>query len=196
MAETSEYVFGLSLGLLIVFLYFLQTLEPHQKIIIRESSPPPSPQLSPRDPQLPPEPYDERTIISSITTLYDLLTALGYLEGDEIIYPPPSSHSINLDLCRTLNLDERVVFLMQLLPCPKSIDDSYHFDLIQDSRALAYVDEGGIEEGRDPENAGTHEELKLDYLLPTDVALTIGGRYGTSLVLGTKDSGYFLLCVP
>jgi hypothetical protein len=58
-----------------------------------------------------------------------------------------------------------------------------------------YLDDEDIKESRDPEHDGSPEELRLDYLLPTGVALTIGKRYGKSLVLDTKDSGCFVFIV-
>ncbi|KUJ18112.1 uncharacterized protein LY89DRAFT_684036 [Mollisia scopiformis] len=188
MPEVSEYAFGLVLGVLIILLFCLQTLEPHQPNIVQQPSPPPSPPLTPHDPNLPIEPYDEKTIINSITVIYELLLDLKYLERDEIIFPPPSGHVINLDICQTLNLDQRVVSLMQQLPYPKDVQTSLDFDLIDETRSPVYTDDDDIEECRDPENAGTPEDIRLDYLLPTDVALTIGKRYGTNLVLDTKEN--------
>lgn len=183
----SEYVFGLFLGFLAIILFYLSSLEPHPPPP-QKPSPPPSPPLTPRDPDLPNEPYDEEAIISSMKTIYDLLLNLQYLKLDEIIYPPPSGHAINEELCRSLNLDDRVISLMQRLPCPRDIETSTDFNFIEETRCPVYLDDEDIKESRDPENDGSPEELRLDYLLPTDIALTIGMRYGKSLVLDTKES--------
>jgi hypothetical protein len=70
----------------------------------------------------------------------------------------------------------------------KSIQDSLHFNLIEDSRALVYTEDEDIKATRDPENGDIPEALRLNYLLPTDIALTEGSRYGTSLILDTQAS--------
>lgn len=189
MAGISEYVFGLLLGFLAIVLYSLNSLQPHPPPP-QKPSPPPSPLFTPRDPDLPNEEYDEQAIISSINTIYDLLLGLQYLKAGEIIYPSPSGHSINEELCRSLNLDERVISLMRRLPCPRDVETSTDFDFIEETRCPVYLDDEDIKESRDPENDGSPEELRLDYLLPTDIALTIGRRYGKSLVLDTKESGF------
>ncbi|CZR53267.1 uncharacterized protein PAC_03145 [Phialocephala subalpina] len=148
---------------------------------------PSTPPLSPRDPNLPIEPYDEQAIVSSITAIYDILLALKYLVHEDIIYPPSSGHQINVQLCEFLSLDKRVISLMQRLPYPNTGEDFWQWELIHDSRTMKYIDEDDIKEGRDPEKAGW-DDPRFDYLLPTDVALTIGGRYGTTLVLDTKEN--------
>lgn len=194
MAGTSEYIFGLSLGLLILIICFLLTLKPHQDVVGQQSSPPPSPPLIPRNPDLPIEPYNEQALVSAFPTIYGLLLDLQYLQRDEIIFPPPSGHQINLELCRSLKLDDRVISLMQRLPYPKDVQGSLDFYIIDENRCFVYIDDNDVKDGRDSESAATGEELRLDYLLPTDNALTHGSRYGTSLVLDTKESGCFIFC--
>ncbi|KAF8863515.1 hypothetical protein BDZ45DRAFT_722290 [Acephala macrosclerotiorum] len=188
MAGTSEYVFGLSLGLLVLLVYFLHTLEPHPRPLVpREPSPPPTPPLSPRDPNLPTEPYDEQAIVSFLTKIYKFLLDLKYLKDEDIIHSPLSGHQINLQLCEFLHLDPRVISLMQRLPYPRTGEDVWRWELIHDSRTMNYLDEDDIKEGRDPEKAGW-DDPRLDFLLPTDITLTVGGRYGTTLVLDTKEN--------
>lgn len=188
MAETSDYAFGLILGLLMLSIWVLLNLD-HPREIVQKPSPPPSPPLTPRDPDLPIEPYDEEAIAASMATIYKLLIDLNYLKENEIIYPPPGGHTINLELCQSLKLDQRVVSLMQQLPCPRDLETSFDLDIIGETRGPVYVDDDDVRDGRDPENAGTGV-LRLDYLLPTDIALTIGKRYGKSLILDTQASRY------
>lgn len=62
------------------------------------------------------------------------------------------------------------------------------FDILDETHVPVYTEESDIEEGRDPVLARTMEDMRLDYLAPADIALTIGGFYGTHLVLDTQES--------
>ena len=60
--------------------------------------------------------------------------------------------------------------------------------------AYSFLRDGDILESRDPENLaprpGEKSELRLDYILPHDVALSHNLRDGMTLVLDTKDSTF------
>jgi hypothetical protein len=85
-------------------------------------------------------------------------------------------------------LKPAVISLMKRLTYPKSIQNSLHFNLIEESRALVCSEDEDTKAGRDPENGGTPEALRVDYLLPKDIALTAGSRYWTNLILDTQVS--------
>jgi hypothetical protein len=77
---------------------------------------------------------------------------------------------------------------MKRLTYPKSIQNSLHFNLIEESRALVCSEDEDTKAGRDPENGGTPEALRVDYLLPKDIALTERSRYWKNLILDTLVS--------
>jgi hypothetical protein len=153
----------------------------------RQPTPPPSRSPSPSAPATI-EPYDENKIVSAMKAIYDVLIQLDQITPDQLVYPPLSGDSINTELCEFLNMDPRVISLMKRLTYPKSIQDSLQFNFNEDSHALVYTEDEDIKAGRDPENGGTLEALRLDYLLSKDIALTEGSRYGTNLILDTQVS--------
>jgi hypothetical protein len=190
MASPAEYAFGLSIVIVFLTCYVLSILPPREppKVKARRVSSP-----SPLPPEIPPiiEPYSEEAIVSSMTALYNILIDLGVINSDDVVCPPPGGHSINIKLCDTLHLNPRVVSLMKRLPYPTTLQTSLNFDLLEDTRAPNYTIDSEIEDGRDPDGVGTRDDKRLAYLAPTDIALTIGGLYGTLLVLDTRES----LCI-
>lgn len=137
-------------------------------------------------------PYNEAVIVSLITEIYTILLKLRYIESSQLNYPPPNGYPLNKSLCVSLNLSPAVISLIEKLPCPIDEETALSFEFLTESRAVVYTDDKDLKESRDPNNAGTLEDIRLDYLLPSDVALTIGRLYGVSLVLDTKES----LCYP
>jgi hypothetical protein len=126
--------------------------------------------------------------------IYDILFQLDQITPDQLVYLPASGHSINTELYESLNLEPAVISLMKRLTYPKSIQDSLHFNFIEDSRALVYTEDEDIEAGRDLGNGGILESLRPNYLLPTDITLTEGSRYGTNLILDAQASRCSLHC--
>lgn len=190
LAGAPEYIFGLSLRVVALTISCLLLIPPHPSPVFeRRPTPPPSrsPSPSPSAPAII-EPYDEDEIVSAMKAICDILIQLDQITPDQLVYPPASGHSINIELCESLNLEPAVISLMKRLTYPKSIQDSLHFNFIEDSRALVYTKDEDTKAGRDPEIGGIPEALRLDYLLPTDIALTEGSRYGTNLILDTQAS--------
>jgi hypothetical protein len=134
------------------------------------------------------EPYDEYEIVSAMNAIYYIFIQLDQIKPGPLVYPTASGHSVNTELCESLNLKPALISLVKRPTYPKSIQDSLHFNLIEESRALVYTEDEDIKAGRDPENGSTPEALRLNYLLPTDIALTEGSRYGTNLILDTQAS--------
>jgi len=194
LAEASEYIVGLSLGVVVLMISCLLLIPPHPSPVFeRRPTPPPSRSPSPETPAIT-EPYNEDEIGFAMKAIYDILIRLDQITPDQLVYPPVSGHSINTELCESLNLDPRVISLMKRLTYPKSIQGSFRFDFIEESRALVYTEDEDINTGRDPENGGIPEALRLDYLLPTDIVLTEGSRYGTNLILDTQASWRSFFC--
>lgn len=60
--------------------------------------------------------YNEETIITQITTIYNLLLKLSYFTSDRVTFPPESGHIINEELCYSLHLTPEVISLMRKVP--------------------------------------------------------------------------------
>ena len=59
-----------------------------------------------------------------------------------------------------------------------------NFGFLLESRTVAYTDGKDLQESRDPESAGTvFEHVRLDYLLPSDVAMAIERSHGLSKLI-------------
>jgi hypothetical protein len=187
--EIAEYAFAFSIALIFFSGYLLIIIPPKEPPKVkkrREASPSPPP------PEVPDivHPYNEDVIISLMIKLYTILINLGAIKPDDIVYLPASGHHNNTKLCESLHLVPRVISLMKRLPYPAV---SWDFEIIYETRAPVYTEDREIEEWRDPDLAGTMEDLRLDYLAPTDIALTIGGLHGKCLVLDTEESLYLSL---
>ncbi|KAJ5712753.1 hypothetical protein N7493_009221 [Penicillium malachiteum] len=131
------------------------------------------------------KPYDEKLIVDNFHELYRLLIQLGYFKSEDILFPGHERHSINEELCQELNLSQEVVSLMKKLPYPV---DGYHKPILWQSRAFEYYRDEDILNGRDPEQADTGNELRKDFLLPHEIALTCWLDDGISVILDTKEN--------
>ena len=149
-------------------------------------NPPPSPILNTMS-----TPYNEAEIVSLITELYSLLIKLSYFNYNDVSFPPKNGHQINEDICRNLHLDSAVISLMKKLPYING-DLRYGIYLFPGSIPYCFLQDGDILESRDPENLpqkeGVEETIRLDYILPHDIALSHNLRDGMGLVLDTKAS--------
>lgn len=130
------------------------------------------------------QPYDKSQIITLITEYYHLLFTLRYYDPEDVDFPPPEGREIDMAFCQSLNLSPKVVSLMQHIPCPTTDHTMLGYDfLLPNSHANTFSNKRFVENSRDPE---TFE--RLDYLLPTDIALTVMGDEGQNLVLDTSKS--------
>jgi hypothetical protein len=117
LAGAPEYIFGLSLGVVALIISRLLLIPPHPSPVFeRRPNPPRSP--SPEAPAII-EPYDEDEIVSAMKAIYDILIQLDQITPDQLVYPPASGHSINTELCESLNLEPAVISLMKRLTYPK-----------------------------------------------------------------------------
>jgi len=204
-----EITFACFLGIIMIVATFLiqqpdppqYPATPRQQAL--EPTPPPSPILNTIS-----TPYNEAEIVSLITELYELLVKVAYLDNGQVTWPPfDSGHLINVDLCKQLGLDAAVISLMKKIPYVDSREqeeddvierpDLHGFHLFPRSMAYSFLRDDDITESRDPENLpprpGEKSELRLDYILPHDIALSHNLRDGMTLVLDTKDSMFNLL---
>ncbi|ETS76493.1 hypothetical protein PFICI_11880 [Pestalotiopsis fici W106-1] len=134
--------------------------------------------------------YDENTITQLVTEIYQLQIKLCAIEADQVAFPPDGGHDINVELCESLHYSPAVISLMKKLPYPKKREMQLDISLLPQGFPLVYTDDLDIELGRDPQNApsGGLEPLRLDFLLPQDVALTLMyTRDGVSHILDTQD---------
>jgi len=136
--------------------------------------------------------YNENTIITQITTIYNLLLKLSYFTSDRVTFPPEGGHIINEELCHSLHLAPEVVSLMKKIPY---VVDGYHKPIMWQSRAYEYLIDDEIRNGRDPEltGAANDDELRMDFLRPWEVALTCWLDDGISVILDTKSSTFYFL---
>ncbi|KAJ5915250.1 hypothetical protein N7454_011145 [Penicillium verhagenii] len=131
--------------------------------------------------------YHEETIVTQITTIYNLLLKLSYFSPDCVTFPPEGGHFINEELCHSLHIAPQVISLMKKIPY---VVDGYHKPIMWQSRAFEYLRDEEIRNGRDPELTGAaddDEELRLDFLRPWEVALTCWLDDGISVILDTKS---------
>ncbi|KAJ5560254.1 hypothetical protein N7513_002653 [Penicillium frequentans] len=131
--------------------------------------------------------YNEETIITQVTTIYNLLLKLSYFASDRVTFPPEGGHIINEELCRSLHLAPEVISLMKKVPY---VIDGYHKPIMWQSRAYEYLLDEEIRNGRDPELTGAvdDDELRMDFLRPWEVALTCWLDDGISVILDTKSN--------
>ncbi|KGO39831.1 hypothetical protein PEX1_010030 [Penicillium expansum] len=131
--------------------------------------------------------YDEETIVTQITTIYNLLVKLSYFSSDQVTFPPEGGHSINEELCHSLHIAPLVISLMKKIPY---VVDGYHKPIMWQSRAFEYLLDEEIRNGRDPELTGVADDdgLRLDFLRPWEVALTCWLDDGSSVILDTKSN--------
>ncbi|GAB7351189.1 hypothetical protein MBLNU459_g1633t1 [Dothideomycetes sp. NU459] len=130
------------------------------------------------------EQYNESRIIALVTEYYQLLFSLCYISAEDIDFPPTGGREIDEALCQSLNLTPEVVSLMRHLPCPCEEGIMLDIDLfIPASFANSFVNRKLIGLGRDPEIAE-----RMDFLAPTDIALSIMGDEGAYLVLDTAKN--------
>jgi len=108
------------------------------------------------------ESYDEATIVSLMTELYNILVALDYMPASMIAYPP---HNIDLNMCQSLGLDPAVVSLIQHLPYPTDSEVARHYALFDQTPAAVYTEVDRLRRSRDPEQPFP-EDARLDCLLP------------------------------
>ncbi|GKZ28702.1 hypothetical protein AbraIFM66950_011769 [Aspergillus brasiliensis] len=131
--------------------------------------------------------YDEETIVTQITTIYNLLLKLSYFSSVQVIFPPEGGHKINEEICHSLHIAPQVISLMKKIPY---VRDGYHKPILWQSRAFEYLRDEEIRNGRDPELTGVadEDELRLDFLRPWEVALTCWLDDGSSVILDTKSN--------
>ncbi|KAJ5775124.1 uncharacterized protein N7511_000135 [Penicillium nucicola] len=134
-----------------------------------------------------PSSYNEETIVTQITTTYNLLLQLSYFSPDRVTFPPEGGHSINEELCHSLHIAPQVISLMKKIPY---VVDGYHKPILWQSRAFEYLRDEEIRKGRDPEltDVADDDELRLDFLRPWEVALTCWLDDGFSVILDTQSN--------
>ncbi|KAF7529695.1 hypothetical protein G7054_g9775 [Neopestalotiopsis clavispora] len=134
--------------------------------------------------------YNEDTIVELVTEIYQLQIKLCAIEADQIAFAPDGGHHINVELCESLHYSPAAVSLMKRLPYPKKQEMQLDISLLPEGFPLVYTHDSDIYNGRDPEYApsGGLIPLRLDFLLPQDVALTLMyTRDGVSHILDTQD---------
>jgi len=140
----------------------------------------------------PHEPYDEATIVSLWTEIFQTQLALDYYPSpDSIVYAPVEGHAINEEICKKLKLSSAVVSLMKHLPYPRDFDIAHDFPIFEGSVAIPYTQEDQILFARDPDNdfaVNDEEEIRRDFLLPSEIALVVSIGEGLHLILDTAAS--------
>lgn len=134
--------------------------------------------------------YNEDTIVRLITELYHLHIRLCTIEDEEVAWPPVGGHRINVELCKSLHLDDTVISLLKRLPYLKDLEKQLYFCLFPGGFPYVYTYDRDLRSGRDPQwNDFNDEAFRPDWLLPHDFAFTFrNGLYGSSTILDTKES--------
>ncbi|RAL15209.1 uncharacterized protein BO97DRAFT_411965 [Aspergillus homomorphus CBS 101889] len=135
-------------------------------------------------------PYNEDTIVGLVSEVYRIYIQLGFINNrangePELVWPPPNGHSINKARCEELNLSPKVISLMQRLPYPVTS----HLDIpfIPGSKAMVYIDDDQILDGRDPDR-WEFDTPRKDFLLPHEIALATRDDEGINLNLNTEEN--------
>lgn len=130
-------------------------------------------------------------IIELLKELYHLLIALCAIEEHQISFSPTSGHSINVRLCTSLHIDAVVISLIKKIPYLKQREAQLQFCPFPHGHPFVYIDDEEISRGRDPDRtpADGIPPLRLDYLLPHDIAFTFPSTPDdSSVILDTKES--------
>jgi hypothetical protein len=131
--------------------------------------------------------YDESVILALWSELYTNHQLLCYYPTSAIAWAPVGGHSIDLDLCSSLNLDPTVISLMQHLPQVRTSPyQSYHF--LEETSLVDYDTADHLRFSRDP-YALQDNDVRDDYLLSQDIMLTCGtSPNGICMILDTRAS--------
>jgi hypothetical protein len=137
-------------------------------------------------------PYDETKIVTLLTEIYKLQQALCYYPDDScVVYASPSGHQIDEAACEHLSLSPAVISLMKKISYPKDYEDvAYSYPFVNHSTVIVYTEAQCIVSGRDPENHGLGEALRMDLLKPTELVSTFARRDGVNILLNTEESTY------
>ncbi|RFU30992.1 hypothetical protein B7463_g5307, partial [Scytalidium lignicola] len=133
------------------------------------------------------EAYNEDTIVALWTEILDTQQALGYYPvPDAIVKAPPGGHVINEELCAKLKLSPAVISLMKRLAYLRDYDIARDFPIFDGSVAIPYICDDQILPARDPHNRfASDDEINVDFMLPTEIALVVSLGKGLHLILDT-----------
>ena len=87
---------------------------------------------------------------SLLVQIHQFFVSIGYIEHDQVCWPPHSEEMFSVDECRENGMSENAVALVRHLPRPKSIKDSESKELFRKARAVGYGNEDDIEGSRHP----------------------------------------------
>jgi hypothetical protein len=131
--------------------------------------------------------YDGSVILAFWGELYTNHQLLCYYPASAIAWAPAGGHSIDLDLCSSLNLDPAVISLMQHLPQVRT-PPYRNYDFLEETHQVDYDTADHLRSARDP-YALTEDDVRDNYLLPQDIMLTCGtSPYGICMILDTRAS--------
>ena len=121
-------------------------------------------------------------IVTSLTSLYRLFVALGYLTEDEISWSPHDTIPFNVSKCVDLGYDPSAIDLLQKIPWTTKTVPIYY-----ESMPVVYSCDDELELSRDPTNYlidDPDDPQPVDgWILP----LTYGQRYGNTILLDAKE---------
>ncbi|GAM86245.1 hypothetical protein ANO11243_042570 [Dothideomycetidae sp. 11243] len=103
-------------------------------------------QMSSNAPELADPPYDEATIVSLMTQIYESKLKLGVILPGDVIFAPPGGHNIDLSEISNVPLDSKVTSLMKRMPLPRY---GAEFDFVLGARPVPYLDKWHLARSRD-----------------------------------------------
>lgn len=125
-----------------------------------------------------PSVYNRQETIDAVTSFYQLLTKLPFIEPSDIFYPPPEGWPhITQETFACLNKTYEVIELLRHLPYINSRREKWQ--IIPETAPIDYVTKGPLE---------YLPFVPDDYKVPPWVInLTHSGRHGQSLMFDTSD---------
>ncbi|KAL2755627.1 hypothetical protein ACRALDRAFT_1071137 [Sodiomyces alcalophilus JCM 7366] len=131
------------------------------------------------------EPYQKKQlheVADGMVKIYRTLARMQYLL-ESCIQEGPHDMTPFLPVCERLGIDASIIYLFSILPY---VDESYSgagLDFFQGGRFVNFLDEGVIEDGRDPMFAEEEEELMRPWMTP----LSFVGNHCTAILYDARE---------
>lgn len=139
--------------------------------------------------------YDEDILVTLILSMFNILIRIGHLRTLDLVFPGDPRHNIDEALCAELNLDARVISLLQRLPYFTQPGFSETIMIAPGSFLPNYLDPEHLRQGRHIYGLPGYAEPEPDWpsLRPEDVVLLYNIEFNhlsDTWILDTEASMY------